>query len=89
MWEGFKFEIKRSYDFRVDGDFPTERIPLHWVDGEHFREDDMFNSGECKFDDKPSCPFEDGLYKVRAPEKSLNAVDDSSISGKFLLNSSL
>ncbi|KAL1849448.1 hypothetical protein Plec18170_007354 [Paecilomyces lecythidis] len=74
---GFTFEIKRSENLRTSQDVPTKRIPLQWVDGKYFDEETMFNNGVYKVDDQPICGFEASAYKVKAPAKSLNAVDAS------------
>lgn len=73
---GFKFEVKRSHDFRVTGTRPTKRIPLQWVGKEYFDVKAMFNCGKYKTDHMPACVFEASAHKVKAPEKTLKAVDD-------------
>ncbi|KAJ5343376.1 uncharacterized protein N7506_003200 [Penicillium brevicompactum] len=73
---GFRFEIKRSHDFRATGNLPTKRIPLQWVGKEFFIEKAMFNSGQYKVDQTPVCYFEASAHKVKVPEKTLRAVDD-------------
>ncbi|KAJ9204631.1 hypothetical protein DTO164E3_1806 [Paecilomyces variotii] len=74
---GFKFEVKRSENLRTSEDVPTKRIPLQWVDEKYFDKEGMFNNGVYKIDDRPGCGFEASVYKVKAPEKSLNAIDDN------------
>ncbi|RYO76717.1 hypothetical protein DL766_004165 [Monosporascus sp. MC13-8B] len=74
---GFKFEVKRSHDFQATGNRPTKRIPLQWVDARHFSEKAMFNGGKRKVDYIPVCGFEASVHKIKAPGKTLNAVDDS------------
>ena len=74
---GFQFEVKRNHDFNATGNRPTTRVPLQWVDAEYFDENAMFNNGKRKVDDTPVCGFEASAYKVKAPEKTLNAVDDA------------
>lgn len=73
---GFRFEIKRSHDFRATGNLPTKRIPLQWVGKEFFDERAMFNSGRHKVDQNPVCYFEASAHKVKVPEKTLRAIDD-------------
>ncbi|KAI1932687.1 hypothetical protein LOZ66_006813 [Ophidiomyces ophidiicola] len=73
---GFKFEIKRSHDFRATGNRPTTRVSLQWVDALHFDERAMLNAGKFKTDNVPVCGFEASAHRVKTPEKSLNAVDD-------------
>ncbi|ODM20279.1 hypothetical protein SI65_03332 [Aspergillus cristatus] len=73
---GFKFEVRRSHDFRVTGNRPTKRIPLQWVGKEYFDEKAMLNCGKYKTDHIPACVFEASAHKVKAPEKTLKAVDD-------------
>ncbi|KAK2764013.1 hypothetical protein FQN54_009632 [Arachnomyces sp. PD_36] len=77
--DGFVLEIHRSYDFDDDDSMspPDKRIPLQWVDAKYLDEKAMFNDwGEHKLDDTPVCEFEGSALKVKAPEKSLNPVDD-------------
>lgn len=69
---GFRLEIKRSYDLSEPGHEPTKRIPLQWVDGANLNEDAIFNWGVFKFDETPMCEFERCAFKVDAPGKSLN-----------------
>ncbi|KAH6646809.1 hypothetical protein BKA67DRAFT_663193 [Truncatella angustata] len=78
---GFRFEIKRHHDFRITGNPPDKRIPLQWVDKSHFNEEAMFNGGLYKLDYSPVYGFEASAYKIKAPEKSLNAANDSTKSG--------
>lgn len=73
---GFRVEIERSHDFRIAVDSPMKRIPLQWVGQECFDEKAMFNHGEWKIDLTPACVFETSASKVKAPEKSLRAIDD-------------
>ncbi|KAH1338197.1 hypothetical protein KXV55_008234 [Aspergillus fumigatus] len=83
---GFKFEIKRSHDFRTTQNPPTKRIPLQWVDGQYFDEKAMFNNGQYKVDDVPVCRFESSVHKIKAPGKSLNATSDTASFPTFLLS---
>ncbi|KAM4066121.1 hypothetical protein HRG_000269 [Hirsutella rhossiliensis] len=71
---GFVFEIKRRHDFRRTHNRPTTRIPLQWVNAKHFDEEAMFD--RQRNDSIPVCAFEAGVYKVAAPGKSLNDVND-------------
>lgn len=74
--EGFRLEVERSHDLNTTVNRPTKRIPLQWVDKEYFDEKLMFNDGIYKLDDTPVCIFEASVFKVKAPEKTLNTVDD-------------
>lgn len=74
---GFEFEIKRCHDLKKTPNRPTKRVPLQWVDGKYFDEKAMLNNGERKIDKIPVCPFEVSAYKVKAPEKTLNAVGNA------------
>ncbi|KAL2866525.1 uncharacterized protein BJX67DRAFT_381760 [Aspergillus lucknowensis] len=76
VMNGFSFEIKRSYDFRLTGKPPTKRVPLQWVDEKFVIEKVMFNSDKYKVDQTPVCDFEVSAHKVKVPEKTLRAVDD-------------
>lgn len=71
MKDGFKFEISRSHEFDA-----TKRIPLQWVDGKNFDEAAMLNNRKHKIDNEPVCAFEASVHKVKAPERSLNPVDE-------------
>ncbi|KAJ4215887.1 hypothetical protein NW757_014684 [Fusarium falciforme] len=79
---GFRFEVKRNYDFAVTSTVPTSRIPLQWIDGEFLNEKAMLNNGVYKADNAPVCPFEESVHKVKAPEKSLNAASQSGVPQK-------
>ncbi|KAF4976811.1 hypothetical protein FDECE_18428, partial [Fusarium decemcellulare] len=70
---GFRFEIKRNYDFSVTSTKPTSRIPLQWIDPKYVNENVMRNNGIYKSDSAPVCGFEVSVHKVKAPEKSLSA----------------
>ncbi|RAQ73936.1 hypothetical protein AFCA_005462 [Aspergillus flavus] len=77
---GFVFQIKRNYDFHDDNsERPSTRIPLQWIDGKFFDERAMMNNGVFTLDDVPVCGFEASVYKVKAPEKSLNTVTGTTI----------
>ncbi|PGH11834.1 hypothetical protein AJ79_04631 [Helicocarpus griseus UAMH5409] len=83
---GFTFELKRSYHLDEASDsIPTTRIPLQWVDAEHFDEKAMFNDGKETFDHVPVCEFETSVHKVEAPKKSLNSVGDQGTPGKKIV----
>ncbi|KAI0007311.1 hypothetical protein F4779DRAFT_592701 [Xylariaceae sp. FL0662B] len=71
--DGFKFDIRRSYDITRGRD-PIGDYDLRWVDGRFFDETAMFNDFEHKRDDKPLCGFEESVHKVKAPEKCLRPV---------------
>ena len=73
--EGFRLEFERSHNLDT-GNHPTKRIPLQWVERKYFDEKLMLNDGKYKLDDAPVCIFETSVYKVKAPEKTLNVVDD-------------
>jgi hypothetical protein len=72
---GFEFEIKRSENLRTTEDIPTTRVPLQWLDVQHFDERAMLNDGKYVIHQTPVCQFESIVYKVKAPGKSLNSVD--------------
>jgi hypothetical protein len=74
---GFKFEIKRNYNFAATSTIPTSRIPLQWIDGKFLKERALLNNGVYKADNAPVCPFEESLHKVKPPKKSLNAASQS------------
>lgn len=75
---GFTIEIKRSQELNTTtGDIPTKKIPLQWVDGENFNKSEMLNNGVYKIDNIPVCKFEASVIKVKAPEKTLNTVDEN------------
>ncbi|KAF4781494.1 hypothetical protein HER10_EVM0012717 [Colletotrichum scovillei] len=82
---GFKFEVKRSHDLTNTSDIPTKRVPLQWVDAQHFDEDVMLNWGVEEIDERPVCGFEASAYKAKAPEKTLNAAEDKDSSGKKVI----
>ncbi|KND93224.1 hypothetical protein TOPH_02477 [Tolypocladium ophioglossoides CBS 100239] len=65
---GFKLETKRKYDL-------LGRCPV-------LDEKAMLNGGEGKYDDVPVGGLEVSARKVKAPEKTLNTVDDRVNSGK-------
>lgn len=83
---GFKFEIKRSHDFRTTQNPPTKRIPLQWVDGQYFDEKVMFNNRQYKVDDVSVCRFESSIHKIKAPGKSLNTTSNTASFPTFLLS---
>ncbi|KAH0429031.1 hypothetical protein CcaCcLH18_08658 [Colletotrichum camelliae] len=74
---GFKFECKRNHDFRKTRREPLKRIPLQWVDGEHFDEKAMFADGLHKIDNTPVCGFERSARKAEPPGKSLQSTEQS------------
>lgn len=73
---GFELQTSRAHDFELTGTVPMKRIPLQWVNGKHFDEKLMMNSGVHKFDVIPVCSFEASAFKVPAPGKTLNAVNE-------------
>lgn len=79
---GFRFEVKRSFDFREPGNRPSKRIPLQWIEARHCDEARMLNGGMLMFDDMPVCGFEESVHKVPAPGKTLNTVADGEVKGK-------
>ncbi|PWY69634.1 hypothetical protein BO94DRAFT_421845, partial [Aspergillus sclerotioniger CBS 115572] len=76
MRNGFIFEIKRSHNLRTSPDIPTKRIPLQWLDERYIDEKAIFNDGVEKIDYRPVCGFEEMLYGVEVPGKTLNSVAD-------------
>lgn len=75
---GFEFQIKRNYDFHDENsERPSTRIPLQWINGKYFDQRAMMNNGVFKLDNVPACGFEASAYKVKAPGKSLNTVDET------------
>lgn len=81
---GFKYEIKRGYDISQTSR-SLRRIKLQWVDKQYFNETTIYNSGQLKTDDVPASGFETSAHKVKAPEKTLNAIDEMpSSSGKVI-----
>lgn len=80
---GFKFEIKRYYDFK-QGTSDGKRIPLQLIDGTNIDEKAMLNNEEYKLDSTPVCKFEMSVCKVAPPEKDQRIVD-SPVSFCFLL----
>ncbi|KAL0765669.1 hypothetical protein CaCOL14_011893 [Colletotrichum acutatum] len=79
---GFKVEVKRSHDLTNTSDIPTKRVPLQWVDVQHFDENAMLNRGVEEIDERPVCGFEATAYKAKAPGKTWNAAKDKDTSGK-------
>ncbi|CAG8424729.1 unnamed protein product [Penicillium salamii] len=75
--DGFELEIKRCIDLQTTDERPTKRVPLQWVDGKYFDENAMLNNGEQKIDNTSVCRFEASAFKVKAPEKTLNAVGNA------------
>ncbi|CAG9940792.1 unnamed protein product [Clonostachys rosea f. rosea IK726] len=45
----------------------------------------MFNDGVPVIESKPVCGFEDSVYKIPAPGKSMNTVDDAVQPGKAII----
>ncbi|CAH0016838.1 unnamed protein product [Clonostachys rhizophaga] len=82
---GFQLESKRSHDLRDTVDIPSKRIPLQWVDGKYFDSRKMFNGGVPVIESKPVCGFEDSVYKIPAPRKSMNTIDDVVQPGKAII----
>lgn len=85
VMNGFRFEINRALDFANATDIPFKRVPLQWVDGACFDEQAMLNNGQHKIDHEPVGAFEASAYKIKAPGKTLNAVDDK-VWENFLLD---
>ncbi|KAJ5994760.1 hypothetical protein N7481_001737 [Penicillium waksmanii] len=81
----FSVEIERSHDLRSADKQPTAKIPLQWVDEEHFDEKAMFDNGRHITDQIPRCRFEESVCKTKAPSKSLNAVNETSTPGKNIV----
>ncbi|OKL63622.1 hypothetical protein UA08_01018 [Talaromyces atroroseus] len=58
--------------------YPTTRAPLQCVDTKYFDDEkSMPNNGIHKLDHTPVCLFEGIVYKIKVPEKSLNAVNSN------------
>ncbi|CAG7558042.1 unnamed protein product [Fusarium equiseti] len=74
---GFRFEIKRYYDFRDEPSMPLHIIPLQWIDRKYPDEPAMLNNGHRVDDDKPVCGFEKSVHKIKPPWKSLNSVESA------------
>lgn len=83
---GFELEIQRMHNVETYEDTPYKRIPLQWVQGGCFDVATMFNQfrAEMQIDKIPACPFEKSLFKVAAPEKSLNSVEKEVSNQDFL-----
>ncbi|OHE99945.1 hypothetical protein CORC01_04846 [Colletotrichum orchidophilum] len=79
---GFEFNIERSHNFDETGNYPTTRIPLQWVNAQHFDEKAMLNHGSPKIDTVPVCGFEVSVNKAKAPGKTLNSVEDTAFKTK-------
>ncbi|KAL4982943.1 hypothetical protein BDW68DRAFT_169830 [Aspergillus falconensis] len=82
----FVFEVKRNHDLRNTEDIPTKIVPLAWVDGIYFDEDEgrmlgKDNGDEELIDHEPICGFERALYKVEVPGKSLVGVEETKREG--------
>lgn len=55
---------------------PPSRISIQWVDGRYFDEAALLKEGYFKLDAAPVCLFEQSAMKVKAPGKTLIAIDD-------------
>ncbi|BCS24062.1 uncharacterized protein APUU_40506S [Aspergillus puulaauensis] len=75
---GFIFEVKRNHNLEATEDIPTKVVPLQWVDGALFDEATISGDDEKEeaIDNKPVGEFEEALYKVDVPGKSLVGIDD-------------
>lgn len=73
---GFELEVKHSHNFNATQNPLLKWILLQWIDRQYFDEVAMLNNGTHKTDNASVCGFEASLYKVKAPEKSLNTVND-------------
>ncbi|CAI7627874.1 unnamed protein product [Penicillium glandicola] len=82
---GFEFEIKRSENFQTTEDIPSTRVPLQWVDAKYFDGKAMLNNGKYKIDNAPVCRFEESVYRIKAPGKSLNTVSDGAKPGRKVI----
>ncbi|KAF5683981.1 hypothetical protein FCIRC_4194 [Fusarium circinatum] len=68
---GFQRQIRRNHDLTSDP--PSSRIPLQWIDVAYVNEELMLHKKEPTV----VCIFEESLYKVKVPEKTLNDTIDS------------
>ncbi|KAF5617825.1 uncharacterized protein FTJAE_12484 [Fusarium tjaetaba] len=68
---GFQRQIRRNHD--LNSDPPSTRIPLQWIDATFVNEELMLHAQEPI----PVCTFEESLYKVKVPEKTLNNATES------------
>ncbi|KAJ6790416.1 hypothetical protein PWT90_07659 [Aphanocladium album] len=75
---GFRFDIKRCFDLGEEGNRPSKRILLQWLEGKYVNEERMLNGGVFKFDTAPVCPFEESVHKIKVPEKTLTTVGGDS-----------
>ncbi|KAJ5092136.1 hypothetical protein NUU61_007006 [Penicillium alfredii] len=66
---GFRFQAKRSYDFRYTTNPPIKRVPLQWVSAQFFDENAMLNWGDPKDDYMPVGPFEISAHRVNPPRE--------------------
>lgn len=82
---GFSFQIERNHDIEHAENRPTKRIPMQWVDGNHFDEAAMLGDGTARIDANPNCPFEVILHAVEVPGKSLNSIRSTVAKGKKIV----
>ena len=76
MRSGFVFEIKRSENLQATDDLPSTRVLLQWIDADYFDEKFMLSDGKYEIDHTPVCAFEQSVYAVKAPGKSMYTVSD-------------
>jgi hypothetical protein len=70
-------KLSATIDLRSADKQPTAKIPLQWVDEEHFDQKAMFDNDQHIIDQNPRCRFEWSVFKINAPSKSLNAVNET------------
>ncbi|KAF1730152.1 hypothetical protein CRV24_009608 [Beauveria bassiana] len=86
---GFRLEVKRSFDLGEPDNRPSRRIPLQWLTAapppSQLDEQAMLNYGQLKFDTVPVGALEESLFKVKAPGKTLNTVGVEGSVGKRIV----
>ncbi|KAM3433569.1 hypothetical protein MY4824_005873 [Beauveria thailandica] len=83
---GFRLEVKRSFDLGEPDNRPSRRIPLQWLTAPpRLDEQAMLNHGQLKFDTVPVGALEESLFKVEAPGKTLNTVGVEGPVGKRIV----
>ncbi|KAH6646802.1 hypothetical protein BKA67DRAFT_684197 [Truncatella angustata] len=80
VMNGFRSEFKRHHDFRITGNPPDEEIPLQLVES-RISTRKPCQRWTIQAGLLTSLRIEASAYKMKAPEKSLNAANDSTKSG--------